>query len=156
MVGVNGVTIREAVDADVQQLAELVSQLGYPTAGHAVPRRLATMFAEGGQHVLVAVEDERVVGTSTVLIRHLLTSDAPVARLTSVVVAEDRRSLGIGQALVERSEELARDAGCDRMEVTSGTHRDRAHRFYERLGYEERPQRFTKSLREPRRTGADP
>ncbi len=29
MVGVNGVTIREAVDADVQQLAGLLTQLGY-------------------------------------------------------------------------------------------------------------------------------
>ncbi len=32
------------------------------------------------------------------------------------------------------------------IEVTSAAHRARAHSFYERLGYEERPKRFIKRL----------
>jgi GNAT superfamily N-acetyltransferase len=146
MVGVDGIVIRDASDADAPALAGLLAQLGYATEAQDIPARMAAMRAEPGQHVLVATQAEQVVGLATVLVRHVILNDAPFARLAALVVAEDRRGRGIGRALVAHAEDVARRAGCNIIEVTSATQRGEAHQFYRRLGYAERPTRFTKPL----------
>jgi GNAT superfamily N-acetyltransferase len=141
------VEIRAATAADAADLAELLGQLGYPSTAEQVVRRLERIAAHGGQHTLVAdAGDGRVVGMTTLAIRYGINTDAPSARLVSVVVDEDFRSKGVGGRLIAEAERIAREAGCGRIEVTSGSHRERAHRFYERLGYEVTSKRFIKEL----------
>jgi GNAT superfamily N-acetyltransferase len=139
-------TIRAAEATDGQEISDLLGQLGYPAGPDRIPGRLARMAAEAGQTVLVAAEDERVVGLATVIVRHVIHDDAPFARLAALVVAEDRRGRGIGRALAAAAEEVAVAAGCTVIEVTSGDHRPGAHDFYRGVGYEERPRRFLKRL----------
>ena len=127
-------------------MANLLGQLGYPSTGEAVIARLARLADETGNHVLVAELDDHVVGLATVYIRHLLTTDAPLARIASMVVDDAQRSRGVGNQLILAAEVIAREAGCDRVEVTSAERRTRAHAFYRRLGYEDRPHRFVKKL----------
>jgi len=140
------VTIREAQDSDAVAIASLLGELGYPTDPSAVRERLERMRAEGGQWTLVAERDGQVLGTATVVIRHMLSRDAPFGRVTTVVVTEAARSQGIGGALIARAEEICGEAGCGALEVTSAEHRTRAHDFYIRLGFEERRKRFVKQL----------
>jgi GNAT superfamily N-acetyltransferase len=64
----------------------------------------------------------------------------------ALVVADCARRSGVGKRLVRSLEKLARDAGCVKMEVTSGAHREGAHAFYGELGYIEEPKRFVKVL----------
>ena len=139
-------TIREARDSDAVAIASLLGELGFPTDAAAVPRRLERMCAEGGQWALVAERDGQVLGTATVMVRHMLSRDAPSGRVTTVVVSEAARSQGIGGALLARAEEICREAGCGALEVTSAAQRTRAHEFYLRLGFEDRPKRFIKQL----------
>ncbi|MEO8706712.1 MAG: GNAT family N-acetyltransferase [Kofleriaceae bacterium] len=138
--------IRTATDGDASALATLLEQLGHPATPERILSRLARMANEAGQHVLVAELEGTVVGLATVWIRHLITADTPLARIGSLVVDDARRSQRIGRQLVTAAETIAREAGCDRIEVTSGEHRTRAHDFYRALGYEERPRRFVKRL----------
>lgn len=138
--------IRDAESGDSEAIAELLGQLGYPASADAVLARLARISAEPGQYVLLAQDGERVVGLATVIVRHVIHDDAPFARLAALVVADDRWNEGVGRSLVARAEELARQAGCNAIEVTSGDHRPQAHAFYRRLGFEERPRRFIKRL----------
>jgi N-acetylglutamate synthase-like GNAT family acetyltransferase len=140
------VTIREARDEDAEAIASLLGQLGYPTSADAVPQRLAQMRRDGGQWTLVAETDGHVVGMATVVIRHVINRDEPFGRLASVVVSEEWRSRGVGGALLARTENICREAGCSAIEVTSADRRTRAHDFYRRLGFEERPRRFIKTL----------
>jgi len=140
------VTIREARDSDAVAIASLLGELGFPTDAAAVPGRLKRMRAEGGQWTLVAERGGQVLGTATVMVRHMLSRDAPSGRVTSVVVSEAARSQGIGGALLARAEQICREAGCGALEVTSAEHRTRAHEFYLRLGFEERRKRFIKVL----------
>lgn len=132
--------------SDAEAIANLLGQLGYASTAESVVSRLARMASELGHHVLVAELDGAVVGLVSVFVRHLLSTDAPLARIASMVVDDSRRSRGVGHQLVMAAEALARDAGCDRIEVTSAERRTRAHAFYRRLGYEDRPQRFVKPL----------
>jgi N-acetylglutamate synthase-like GNAT family acetyltransferase len=140
------VTIREADAGDADAIAVLLGELGYPTPMESVPARLAGMAADGNQWTLVAEVDGQVVGMATIVVRHVINRDEPFGRLASVVVLEEWRSNGIGAALLARTEEICRAAGCSAVEVTSAPHRTRAHDFYRRLGFEERPQRFIKVL----------
>jgi GNAT superfamily N-acetyltransferase len=69
-----------------------------------------------------------------------------VAWLTTLVVGGSYHRRGVGRYLTEAIESWARQHGAERMSVTSGKHRDGAHTFYERLGYERTGVRLTKRL----------
>ena len=57
-----------------------------------------------------------------------------------------RRGKGGGGRLLGRAEELAREAGCNCLELDSAFHRTDAHRFYEREGYTKTGNTFEKEL----------
>ena len=140
------VTVRDATERDSRAIAGLLTELGYPTGPAEIPPRLTRMLAEPGQSVLVAEDDGEVIGLATVIVRHLIHRDAPFARLSSLVVTERQRSQGVGRELVEAAAAIAREAGCQVIEVTSSEHRTRAAAFYGRLGFVEKRRRFTKAL----------
>jgi GNAT superfamily N-acetyltransferase len=70
-----------------------------------------------------------------------------VALLTTLVVDERCARTGIGKQLATAVEDWAREQGAVRISVTSGKHRDGAHAFYERIGYDRTGVRLTKILR---------
>jgi GNAT superfamily N-acetyltransferase len=58
-----------------------------------------------------------------------------VAQVESVFVAERARSLGVGTLMLELARKEAERRRALRIQLTSNVKRERAHRFYERLGY---------------------
>ncbi len=102
--------------------------------------------ARGGA-VLVALEGDEVVGLCQVMVlRHLQHAGGLCAELESVFVREDRRGHGVGGALLEAAEALARERGCYRVQLTSNLVRADAHRFYEAHGYAATHRGFKKGL----------
>jgi GNAT superfamily N-acetyltransferase len=100
-------------------------------------RAFADIQADPRQRVVVLEVGDRVVGTGTlVVLPNLSRGGRPVGQIESVVIDESVRGRGLGQALVEHLVELARAAGCFRVQLTSNKARAGAHRFYERLGFE--------------------
>src|SRR6267154_4044006 len=69
------------------------------------------------------------------------------AEVNGLVVAEGQRSLGAGARLLAAAENWARKHGCKNMSVRSNVIRERAHKFYERDGYEH--YKTQKSFRKP-------
>ncbi len=131
--------------ADLPALRALLVQLGYPTDAAALPGRLARIREAGGR-VLVAREGEAVLGLVALAFLPLVHHEAPLCRMTALVVAEQARGRGVGRRLVAEAERIARERGCERVEVTSADHRAAAHAFYLALGYAEKPKRFVKVL----------
>jgi ribosomal protein S18 acetylase RimI-like enzyme len=70
-------------------------------------------------------------------------AQADEAELSRLVVAAPARRLGIGRTLVERCEQLARAADWHAIALWSRRYQLEAHRLYESLGYERRPERDT-------------
>jgi GNAT superfamily N-acetyltransferase len=129
-------TNRAARTYDAQAIAELGAQLGYRSTRQQIASRLAGVEAEPSSRVLVAeCGDGRVIGWLHVAARTQLTEDC-CAEILGLVVDETSRGGGIGAALIGAAEEWARSKGCVRMRVRSRDTRERAHRFYERAGYE--------------------
>jgi GNAT superfamily N-acetyltransferase len=95
--------------------------------------------------VLVAELEGRVVGVCQVLIfQHFQHSGGWCCEVESVHVDSNVRRQGIGAALLEAVEVLALERGCYRVQLTSNTVRDDAHRFYRRLGYDQSHHGFKK------------
>jgi GNAT superfamily N-acetyltransferase len=138
------VSIREAGPEDAEAISALVAQFGYPTPPEVVRQRLPAM-AEIGGRALVAVVGGRVVGLATMQQTRYLHRPND-ARLSSLVVSSDVRGEGIGRRLVEAVERRGAEAGCARLELTSGSTRAGAHAFYEHLGYETQSRRFVKPI----------
>ena len=97
--------------------------------------------------VLVALEGGVVLGVCQVIIfRHFQHTGGWCAELESVYVRSDRRGQRIGAALLDTAENLARAAGCYRVQLTSRNVRRDAHRFYLTHGYEQSSQGFRRAL----------
>ena len=89
-----------------------------------------------GKAPAIVAEKGGIVGVLTTAITAVLHWPRPVGRISMMVVAEEARGAGIGAALVAEAEKRLAAKGCGLVEVTSNRKRQRAHAFYEKLGYE--------------------
>jgi len=128
-------TIRLATATDAEDIARLCGQLGYPATAEETLRRLRVVNHHSQQAVYVAEANGRLAGWAHVFVRPSLTTE-PSAELAALVVDEQCRSRGIGQALMSEAERWAKQQGCLTVRLRSNVARLRAHAFYERLGYE--------------------
>ena len=87
-----------------------------------------------------------VVGLAGLQVGLALEYDAPVGKVSELVVEERHRSRGVGRALVAAVEQEARHRGCCLLYLTTAARRKDAHMFYERIGFEETGKRFVKML----------
>jgi len=120
---------------DVDGVADLVTQLGYPSTPRDIARRFERIDGRDDQALLVADDGSAVVGWMHVGSHPYLESDDS-AEILGLVVAEGQRSRGVGAALVGAAETWAAERGCQVIRVRSRITRDRAHAFYERGGFE--------------------
>lgn len=146
---------RPATPSDAEAIARLVTELGYPTTAGEMPerlQRLATHHGLGGGHggargiVLLAQRGERIVGLASAHVLSVLNRPRDVAWLTALVVEEGARGAGVGRALVEAIEAFAREAGCERLSVTTHEGWSGARAFYPRVGLAPTGRRFGKTL----------
>ena len=129
-----GLFVRHASPSDAAALAALLGELGYPTPEAEARERVERLCGRGDHAVLVAERGGAVIGWIHVF--HLDSMEQPpMAVIAGLVVSETERGSGAGARLVAEAEAWARGRGCKRMRVRSNVIRERAHRFYLRLGY---------------------
>ncbi|CAL9519849.1 GNAT family N-acetyltransferase [Streptomyces sp. enrichment culture] len=94
------------------------------------------LSADPNQHVVVAVRDDRVVGTlQLTIVPGLSRRGATRSIIEGVRIHADERGSGLGTQLVEWAITESRRQGCHLVQLTSDNTRTDAHRFYERLGF---------------------
>jgi GNAT superfamily N-acetyltransferase len=128
--------IRRARHTDAPRIAELSTELGYPATKQQIEARLLRLLPKS-KHALFVAETASLglVGWIHVSVTNLVESDLR-AEVNGLIVAETYRSLGAGAKLLEAAERWAQHCGCSAVNVRSNVIRDRAHKFYERQGYE--------------------
>jgi GNAT superfamily N-acetyltransferase len=95
----------------------------------------------------VAVMDNKIVGSFALLIMdNLAHMGAPSAVVEDVVVNSKWRGQGIGSQMIRFAMDKARQAKCYKLALTCSINRDRAHKFYESLGFEKHGYSFLISL----------
>lgn len=140
------VTIRNAVEEDVQRILELYDeQLKISTTEAEkqqdtsiddyiwVFNKIKTL---PGCELIVAEENGEVIGTTMLIIVPNLSHKAlPWAIVENVVVNEKHRRSGTGKLLMNYCEKKAREVGCYKVQLLSDKSRKEAHEFYKSIGY---------------------
>ena len=130
------VVVRQMRPEDAAAVAELTTQLGYPSTEDEISRRYDRIKDRSDARLFVAEQSGNVVGWIHVQATHLLDCDQR-AEIWGLVVAEAHaRCSVLGRRLVEAAEEWARSLGLGVMAVRSNQLRTDAQGFYEHLGYD--------------------
>jgi ribosomal protein S18 acetylase RimI-like enzyme len=139
------IVVRTALDSDAPRLVELIIALGHPIKDADVRRNLDAL-SQNGLLPLVVTDGDEVIGMCGISAMVTVHRPAPVGRISVMIVDEAYRGRGIGAMLIAEAEKRLADRGCKIIEVTSNMRRDRAHHFYEQLGFERTSLRFMKKL----------
>jgi GNAT superfamily N-acetyltransferase len=134
--------VRTATSADGEAIATLAGMLDHSIDAKGVARRLKAIATPQ----LVATVGSEVIGLCGLDRQIHVHREAPVGRITILAVAEATRGKGIGKMLVAEAERRLARLGCGMIEITSNNRLTKAHHYYATLGYEQRSQRFVKTL----------
>ncbi|MFE4691628.1 GNAT family N-acetyltransferase [Streptomyces sp. NPDC056749] len=134
--------IRPAALADIPAVVAMLADdpLGAQreSPDDLVPYRSAfrRICDDPNQHLVVAVREDRVVGTlQLTVIPGLSRRGATRSVIEGVRVHAEERGSGLGTQLIQWAVDESRRQGCQLVQLTSDITRTDAHRFYERLGF---------------------
>ena len=111
---------------------------------------LRTVYERGlkanSQVYLCAFDGKNVLGFASLTIKNNLWQTANLGNIDELVIDEKHRGCGLGTQLLNQIIEQARQRGCARVELESAFHREKAHQFYQRHGFQNRGYLFSKPL----------
>ena len=134
--------IRDAVPDDLRHVHEMIGLLARQH-GDLVTISIADLsrrvFDQGLARILVAAEEEGLVGYALILTRPNLVSGRARHEIDHLFVMEWRRRAGIGRALIALARVAALAEGAEVLGI--GTHRENlgSQRAYRDMGLEEMP-----------------
>lgn len=135
------ISVRTAEVRDLPSVLALYAQTHFDD-GRILPirdaERIFASFARYPDYTLyVGEQDSRIVGSFALLIMdNLGHCGAPSAIVEDVVVDPACHSQGIGRAMMQFATARAREKHCYKLVLSSNAKRERAHAFYEALGFE--------------------
>lgn len=140
--------IRDATEQDVNALALLMNELGYPTTVAEMDNRLKKIIRHPDYHTIVVGTNGTIVAMAGLVISLSYEKNAKGARIMAFVTRQEYRNKGIGKALMEAVENRARQLGAEHIAVSSRNieARQDAHAFYLKIGYQIKSSLFVKIL----------
>lgn len=86
--------------------------------------------------VFVAIHEQQIVGTFALLImENMAHNGTPSAVVEDVGILPMLQGKGIGKMMMESALKYAKEKGCYKMSLSSNLRREKAHQFYESLGF---------------------
>jgi GNAT superfamily N-acetyltransferase len=140
-------TVRGAGSRDLESLLPLVEAFQeferIPFEIEAARRNLGRLLEDRalGQ-VLLAVQDDRVIGYAILTYGYDLEFGGMDAYLTDLFLVDAERGRGLGQWLLGEVERAARAAGVQALHLMVAPHNHRAHHIYHRAGFHVSPRLF--------------
>ena len=138
--------LRSASSIDADDVAKLLSELGYPCDTDDAAHRIRAILDNDRQALVVARVEGIVSGLIALDFMYYLPLGTTTCRITALVVTSDAQGRGLGRQLLREAERRARSGSAARIELTSGSQRTEAHAFYRACGYKDSSVRFVKLL----------
>jgi ribosomal protein S18 acetylase RimI-like enzyme len=126
--------VRDARPADVSAVHRLIGQLADPVDEAAFRARFEHVLATDDHRIIVADVEGKLVGVLHMFERPALEKPCE-AVVQALVVDSDARGSGVGEALMREAEAWAQQRKLPSVSLYSRADRNRAHAFYERIGY---------------------
>lgn len=131
--------IREAVEKDLQALLKLYTELhdnAIPERNEALLKLWTNIFLDKNHHIIVAEEDGQIVSSCVlVIILNLTHNQCPYALIENVITANAYRRQGLAFACLEYAKQIARQNGCYKIMLMTGSKKDSTLNFYRKAGY---------------------
>jgi ribosomal protein S18 acetylase RimI-like enzyme len=106
-----------------------------------------TVMAMPERMQFLVAETDHIVGMLTIIHGYSTWKGKPIVTIEDVYVRTDVRGNGVASALLAYAFELAKEKGCDRVDLVSETENYPAQALYTKAGFELVPRiPFTKSL----------
>lgn len=140
------VVIRSAEASDIDSLAALMTELGYPTRSSEMQMRWEIIAKDPRYRTFVAVYGGKVCGMIGTFSYYSFEYNNPGGRILALVVFEAARGHGIGRRLIAAAEHDFAQRNIRRVAINARFEREDAHRFYESAGYTKNGFRLVKNL----------
>ncbi|WEG14548.1 GNAT family N-acetyltransferase [Pullulanibacillus sp. KACC 23026] len=130
-------TIRKASLSDLSEITRLCLPLGYPVSEKEISSRVDQILNDNDHAVFVFETNEgleTLSGWIHIFGKHLI--ELEYAEIGGLVVDIEKRRQRIGERLMRRCEEWAKEKGYEEIRLRSGGQRKEAHAFYEKIGYQ--------------------
>lgn len=134
--------IRLATRSDIHAMIELLRQLfaveaDFNFSAERQRRGLELLLAAPAARVLVAEEDDKVVGMATAQLVISTAEGAPSLLIEDLVVLPSHQGKGCGGALLKALAEWGADLGAERMQLLADRTNISALDFYRQKGWQE-------------------
>lgn len=134
------IEVREATENDggaIYALAcELASAVGDSDPdSDAVQERLLELLEASSAHTLVAEDEKGVIGVVSFWIKPDLAHGDTVVEIPMLAVAGEDRRRGVGELLVEKTQDVACEHGAGLIELIATPDNTAAREFYRSLGF---------------------
>ena len=141
-------TVRPARADDFENVIPLLRQLwpGKQIDTDAMRKTFMRGVSSPNDELFCAVSNGAVIGFCAYAIVNNLWQEGCIAYVYAMVIDEGLRGKGFGTRLIQAAVDTAKQQGLKRVELDSAFHREKAHRFYETLGFEKRGYLFSYPL----------
>lgn len=133
------ITIEDLKYEDIEECYELNKLIFNEEYGLEEVKNLYTRIHDNTENYrfLVAKVEGKIVGyTSVIMAYNLFDGNRPFMTLWWVGTHPDYRHKGIATELFKKIEEIAKENNCELIYFTSEKHRNGAHQFYQKMGYD--------------------
>lgn len=131
--------VREIVNEDYEGLMKLYMQLHdnpFPEKDEAMNSLWNRILNDKDHHIIVAVEDGKIVSSCVcVIIPNLTHNQQPYAFVENVITDEKYRNKGLATACLNYAREIAIKENCYKLMLLTGSKREATLHFYEQAGY---------------------
>ena len=132
-------TIREITDEDFDGLMRLYTQLH----GNPIPKKTPEIsmlwndiLNDANHHIIVAVEDGKIVSSCVcVIVPNLTHAQRPYALIENVVTDENYRKKGLATACLDYAKAISEKENCYKMMLLTGSKEAATLNFYRKAGY---------------------
>lgn len=131
--------VREIVNEDFDGLMELYTQLhnnSFPQKTDEIINLWKTILNDENHHIIVAVEDNKIVASCVcVIIPNLTHNQQPYAFVENVITDEAYRKRGLATQCLNFAKDIAIKNNCYKLMLLTGSKEESTLNFYRKAGY---------------------
>ncbi len=131
--------IRKVLFEEIEDALTLIEEYAKQKSRQPSQEQIAQIYSlltESGGCIIGAFYHEILIGTCTLNVcPNFSWSGRPYAMIENVIVSKLHRNKGVGKAILSYTRELAREAGCYKVALMTGSKQNSTLKFYESSGF---------------------